>query len=144
MIVPTDPVPGDVNNHFHDDAEPWRSTSDGRWYTFASGGDANRSRGVNLLFSTTDEEFRSVGGGGVWREVIYFHLSSNLLTDLSIWGFVVVWIHIVWLSIGAFVLESLSYVLCSNSRIYSSTMNEFGSMHVWFLVSVLTLFHVFN
>eukprot|EP00038_Savillea_parva_P028013 m.62725 g.62725 ORF g.62725 m.62725 type:complete len:728 (+) comp8109_c0_seq1:428-2611(+) len=65
IIVPTDPVPGDVNNHFHDDAEPWHSASDGRWYTFASGGNANRTQGVNILYSTTDADFVSSGGG--WR-----------------------------------------------------------------------------
>ena len=56
VIVPTYGSAGrgvDINNHFHDDAQPWLSASDGRWYTFASGGSWNRSRGVNILYSTT-------------------------------------------------------------------------------------------
>eukprot|EP01047_Picozoa_sp_COSAG01_P021113 COSAG01_NODE_1216_length_11192_cov_10.328678_3_plen_382_part_00 len=67
QIVPTDPVgPGvDLNNHFHDDAQPWRSASDGRWWTFASGGSWNRSRGVNILYSTTDEDWQA--GASHWK-----------------------------------------------------------------------------
>lgn len=50
---------------FHDDAEPWKSDSDGRWYTFASGGNFNRTRGVNILYSISDADFHASGEG--WR-----------------------------------------------------------------------------
>eukprot|EP00051_Salpingoeca_urceolata_P009694 m.117784 g.117784 ORF g.117784 m.117784 type:complete len:629 (-) comp16412_c1_seq4:188-2074(-) len=54
VIIPTDPVPTDVNNHFHDDAQVWQSAADKKFYTFVSGGSFKRTRGVNLLYSTTD------------------------------------------------------------------------------------------
>ena len=39
------------------------SGSDGRFYMFASGSNWKRTRGVNLLFSTTQEDFFSAGCG---------------------------------------------------------------------------------
>ena len=74
-IVPTDPMPADVNNHYHDDSQPWRSASDKRWWMFASGGSFNRSRGVNLLYSTSDADFMSTGSG--WR---FEHALWNITT----------------------------------------------------------------
>lgn len=57
-------MPADVNNHYHDDAEPWKSASDGRWYTFVSGGNMARTHGVNMLYSTTEADF--VGPNRAW------------------------------------------------------------------------------
>lgn len=78
VIVPTDPMPGDVDNHYHDDAEPWQSASDKRWYTFASGGNKNRDYGVNLLYSISDEEYRgSLENMPKWR---FEHALWNITT----------------------------------------------------------------
>ncbi len=65
IIVPTYPPPGDVNNHYHDDAQVWLSASDNRYYTFASGGNMRRTRGVNLLYSCAAQDFET--RGGPWR-----------------------------------------------------------------------------
>lgn len=82
IIVPTDPLPADVNNHFHDDAEPWKSASDGRWYTFASGGDWKRNKGINLLYSTTEENFMS--GNKHWRQDNFlWNISNNQCNFVS-------------------------------------------------------------
>lgn len=46
--------PAGMNWRFLDPSQMWRSKSDGRWWMFTGGSDDNETKGVSMLYSTSD------------------------------------------------------------------------------------------